>query len=336
MTSTMPRTHLFIVNGDSAAGSLRQALGLAPESILVQHDVLSCGPLLPVESLEQWRTVRAQFWRRIWDGPAFSDLPRDLLWNVDELRGAQAVSLWMGSGLSDQLLLPSTVHLLELLGTDPAKLSTVQFSQYPGKPLEIVGLGMLAPDELKNHPAPELISAAGIAEIKRVWTVVTAPEPGGLLALLREGVAVFPLLRRALKTMIARYPDERTGLSYVDWDLLKLSKVRGPKVATVIAHAMIVNAEHLDPVGDLYLLARLRALADPHLPHPALDLAGDSLSIRGCEVRVTASGEDVLARRKNFVELNGVDDWVGGVHLDSRTEVVWLRDGEELVGPATA
>ena len=332
----MPHARLHIVNGDSAAGSLRQAFGSDPESILVQRDVLSCGPLPSFESREQWRKVREQFWRRVWDASASSHHSRDLLSNAHQLQGPKAIFLWMGSGLSDQLLLPSTVRLLELVGAEPAKLSTVQFSRYPDKPLEIVGLGMLAPDELKSHPAPEPVSGAGIAELKRVWTVVTAPEPGGLLALLREEAAVFPLLRRALKTMIARYPDERTGLSYIDWELLKHSQAHGPKVTSVIAHTMTSNAEHLDPVGDLYLLARLRDLADPHLPHPALDLTGDPRSIRGCAVGVTAAGEDMLAGRRNFVELNGVDDWVGGVHLDSRTGVVWFRRGEELVGPDSA
>jgi hypothetical protein len=131
----------------------------------------------------------------------------------------------MSSGLSDQLLLPSTAHLLELVGAEPAKLLTVQFSLYPGSPLEIVGLGMLAPDELKSHPAPEAVSVAGIAEIKRVWTSVTAPEPRKLLAFLREEAVVFPLLRRALRATIARYPDGRTGLNYIDWELLSIVRL---------------------------------------------------------------------------------------------------------------
>ena len=330
-----PRLH--IVNGDSAAGSLRQSFGSEPESILVQHDVMSCGPLPAFESPEQWRNVREQFWQGIWDdAPSFSDLPRDLVCSTGELREAKAVFLWMGSGLSDQLLLPSTVRLFELAGVELAEFSTIQFLRYPDRPLEIVGLGELPPADLKNHPAPELVSAAGIAEVKRVWTVVTASEPGGLLALLREETSVFPLLHRALKTMIARYPEERTGLGYIDWELLKQSQAHGPKVSSVIGHTMIINSEYLDPVGDVYLLGRLRDLADPNLPSPALELEGDSRSIRGCTVRVTAAGEDVLAGRKNFVELNEVDDWVGGVHLDSRKGVVWFRRGEDLVGPTPA
>jgi hypothetical protein len=332
----MPRAQLFIVNGESAAGSLRQALALDPTSILVQHDVLSCGPLLPFESLAQWRRVRDEFWRRTCHGPASSEFSRNLLQNADELREAREIFLWMGSGLSDQLLLPSTARLFELVGTEPAKLSTVQFVRFPDKLLEIVGLGMLAPMELKNHPAPEPISAAGIAEIKKVWTAVTAPTPHGLLAFLREGAPVFPLLRRALMTMVSRYPDAQTGLSYIDWELLKYSNTSGPKVAKVIALVISSNAEHLDPVGDLYLLARLRTLANRDLTHPVLNLVGDSLSIRDCEVRVTATGEDLLAGRQNFVELNGIDDWVGGVHLDSRRGAVWFRRGKKLMGPGIA
>jgi len=246
----MPCARLFIVNGQSAAGSLRQALTLHPESILVQHDVLSCGPLPPFESLAHWRKVRAEFWRRNGDIRAASDLPRDLLQNAEELRNTEGVSLWMGSGLSDQLLLPSTAHLFELIGAEVSKLSTVQFSRYPDRPLEIVALGMLAPAELRNHPAPESLSMAAMDEIKRVWEAVTAPEPRGLLGLLREKASVFPLLFRALKAMIARYPDLGTGLSYVDWELLKNSQTWGPKAANIIAHTIRSNADQLDPVGE--------------------------------------------------------------------------------------
>jgi hypothetical protein len=135
----MARTEVFIVNGDSAAGSLGQALG-SDQGILVQHDVLSCGPLPLLETVGQWREVREQFWRSILeDLPSPSLAPHDshdLLSNTDVLRRSELVCLWMGSG-SQTSSFPSTAHLLELVGAEPAKLSTVQFSLYPGSPLEI-------------------------------------------------------------------------------------------------------------------------------------------------------------------------------------------------------
>jgi hypothetical protein len=60
-------------------------------------------------------------------------------------------------------------------------------------------------------------------------------------------------------------------------------------------------------------------------------MEGDLSSYRGCEVRLTSAGEAFLEGNKNFVEVNGIDEWVAGVHLNSRTREVWFRNGETLV-----
>ena len=45
-------------------------------------------------------------------------------------------------------------------------------------------------------------------------------------------------------------------------------------------------------------------------------------------MHLTPHGEAILAGDGNAVEWNGIDDWVGGVHLDSRSGRVWFhRDG---------
>jgi hypothetical protein len=48
------------------------------------------------------------------------------------------------------------------------------------------------------------------------------------------------------------------------------------------------------------------------------------------EVRLTPLGEAVLAGGQNLVELNGIDDWVAGIHLDSAAGRVWYRSGDPL------
>ena len=128
-----------IVNGDSAAGSLAEALG-SSDSIIVQHDVLSCGAFPLPQSFDDWVKIRGLFWGM--------DLPpdcqsHDILKNPDALRNAEGVCLWMGAGLSDQLMIPAIVHLFRLFGIDPAQLSTIQF---PG----IIALGVLTPEDRKS------------------------------------------------------------------------------------------------------------------------------------------------------------------------------------------
>ena len=46
---------------------------------------------------------------------------------------------------------------------------------------------------------------------------------------------------------------------------------------------------------------------------------------------LTDAGESVLAGHANAVELNGIDDWVLGVHLDSENGSVWYRKDGALV-----
>jgi len=53
--------------------------------------------------------------------------------------------------------------------------------------------------------------------------------------------------------------------------------------------------------------------------------------MRGCEVALTETGDAVLAGRANAVKLNGIDDWVLGVHLDAAHGSVWYRKDGALV-----
>jgi hypothetical protein len=45
-------------------------------------------------------------------------------------------------------------------------------------------------------------------------------------------------------------------------------------------------------------------------------------------VALTGAGRDVLAGRSDHVELNGIDRWMGGVHLTRRS--LWRWDGSAL------
>src|SRR5205823_2949492 len=82
-------------------------------------------------------------------------------------------------------------------------------------------------------------------------------------------------------------------------------------------------------LGDTSCFAIIRRLAEA--AHPLLDTRHG--------VRLTPTGEDVLAARADFARLNGLDRWLGGVHLTG-AEPAWRYDErlERLSGvqPAAA
>jgi hypothetical protein len=91
---------------------------------------------------------------------------------------------------------PWLIRLCQLLGAELSKLSPIQFPLdfHPATP--VVSLGVLPPESLRRHPAPEPMPPAAISEAKRVWAAVTASEPGPLLACLADGPTVLPCSAR--------------------------------------------------------------------------------------------------------------------------------------------
>lgn len=329
----MERAQIHIVTGDSAGGTLRLAVGCDSESILVQHDPLSVGPLPRLKSLDEWRSLREEFWDRIDAGIRTGDHQRDLLLHADQLRSCEAITIWAGGGVSDQLLLPWVVHLFTLIDAPLCRMSVVQIERLPPKGLYIAGIGELSPEQLRANAHPMPVSGDGIAELEAYWSALTALRPEELLHSIAREATAFPLVRRALRTTLDRFPDLRTGLSHWDQELLSHVRSHGPRALMVIAHALThsYHTDYPDNVGDVYLFSRLRQLADRQLAQPAVVMEGDLSSYGGCEVRLTAAGEAFLEGNKNFAEVNGIDEWVAGVHLDSRTHEVWFRHGETLV-----
>jgi len=323
-----------IVSNGSAAGSVKQALGSRCPPLLVNQDLLSCGPLPEFTSLDRWREIREQYVRSVYlDRPPFSFSERedDLLVNVPHCAGVEAATLWVGTVLEEQLLLAWVVRLLKLVGADPLRLRVIQFTRVPGKPEQPVSIWVLNPDQLYDHPPAEPLTEEVVEALEEAWCAVTSPEPDALLRLIAAEPGPIPHLRRALKCFLDRFPDASMGVTLSERDLLRFTEPEGPSMARVMGHVLGERVEGFDWASDHYLFTRVRRLADPSLLRPALTLSGRKVSIGRTEVALTETGRDVLAGRANFVELNGIDDWVGGVHLQSAQNRVWFHRDDTLV-----
>ncbi len=326
-----------IAPGDAAAGCLREVLSGNGRELLVNHDILSCGPLLPIETLDRWRVAREQFVRTISpEGHVFSfaDSERDLLTHAIRLQAAASVTLWVGTGVAEQLLLAWVVEVLRHLNADLGRFRVVQFDRTT-KGHEIIGAGVLPPADFHHAPAAIALPERAIDELSRAWAAVTAATPDALLAFLSDAGHPLPFLRRSLVSLLYHYPDVESGLNA--WDRLLLQHVRdeGPKATHVVGFTMADVMGFPEWVSDGYLFQRLRRLGDSRLARPFVVLSSETALMRDTEVRLTPDGKAALDGRGHFVQLNGIDEHVAGVHLSSSGGDVWYRDGETLVRPVT-
>jgi hypothetical protein len=323
---------VHVVPGSSAAGCLREALHPACATLLVHRDLLSCGPLPRLDSIDEWRRVRQAYLRTLWSDDWASleqDFEQDLSFQSDTLRAATTITLWIGTGLAEQLLLGWIVELLRLLNVELSALRVVQFHR-TSTHSEVVGIGVLDPQALRDHPEPQSLHQHALNELSSAWQAVTAPEPDALLAFLGADADSLPFLRRGLNGLLYRFPDLQRGLNVWELELLRYTREVGPRALRIVGYTMGHDLSIPDWVGDDYLFHRLRRLADTALAHPLVALTGD-IRLRTTEAHLTARGHDVLDGRANFVALNGIDDWVGGVHLDSTRGQVWFRADRTLV-----
>ncbi len=323
---------LHLVDGDSAAGTLKVALRLDRHRLLVNSDPIHCGPAPATTDLATWRHARGVFQRTLHDGPWFrevyGDSERDFLPNFTRLREEGPVIVWVATGLHEQLLLAWLVFLFKASKLDLSRILVVQFERL--RPEQRVrGIGELSPANIKEFsPQPRSLSADDIRAYLSAWEAYTSSDPSSLVRFLQHARCV-DVLHRSMRRLVYRYPSLSTGLSHADEQLLNWVIKKGPSAVRVIGYALGYN-ESEDWLGDIYIFKRLLALGAPTLEQPLLSVSGDQSSMRRCQVEATDFGRRVLAGEVNAAKTNGVDDWIGGVHLHT-LEGMLFRENDKLL-----
>src|SRR5262249_9750419 len=119
-----------------------------------------------------------------------------------------------------------------------------------------------------------------------------------------------------LRRFLEEYPSASNGLSRTEQQLLRVVS-DGPLTKDQAFRAS-QNLEDAIFMGDLSFFNIVDALASA--PHPLLTDHGT--------LTVTHTAGDVLAGRTDHISLNGIDRWLGGVHLTDA--VTWRWDGSLL------
>ncbi len=321
---------LHVVLGDSAGGIFTRVF-FARDRLLIDHDVLSCGPTPPCTDLAAWRRLRSKYWSGAVPGSAGEQVHSrfNLVDNALRLVDAERIHIWAATGVSEQLFIAFVVHLTQLVGADLAKLAIVPFESVDKR--RVTGLGELDEEQMRAHAEPMTIPAEIAQQYLGAWSAITSPNPALLVGFAVQHSQASSWLKLAMRLMTRRFPDKRTGLTYWDHALLARVKAHGPELSRIIGYTMAETFEFGDLVGDSYLFGRMLRLGSERNPHPLLTLSGDFTSMRSTEAVLTPFGEEVLAGTASNYPANPIDDWAGGVRLSSEQGALWFNDGGKLV-----
>lgn len=326
------RAFLHVLNGDATRVKLERSA--VRGTFAVWADVLHEGPclLLPRDEL---RALRAKFLSDAGYGPAAALVDIGRRWDdrLDAYAEYDEVVFWFEHDLFDQLLLIRHLHWLTTIarGSTPA-FSLICIDAFPGVS-DFVGLGQLAPEQLASLLDTRHAITGGEIDLgARAWTRFCGPEPLALVALLLEDTSALPFLEGALRRFLSDYPAVGTGLSRSERQILD-TVARGPSRPVDVFLATGRMEERIF-MGDTTFWRIARALADARVPLLAFDGNGEGdldrsgLVLPDGALTLTAAGSDVLAGGADHVALNGIDRWMGGVHL---TDGRWRWDGQTIV-----
>ncbi len=322
---------LQITNGDCAGEVLRHT-GL-PGEILLWRDVLHEGPVPTGLSLEQLRPIRAQYiadqgWGS-YDEVVKTFAHRDAL--LSQFPEHEAVLLWFEHDLYDQLQIIQVLDWFAQRDLGKTNLSLICINAFPGVD-QFKGLGQLNADQLASlYGSQRQIAGAELSLSREAWSAFRSPDPTALETLLARDSSALPFLGAALGRHLEQFPGLSDGLSRTERQILQ-GVAAGAHTPVEIFRADQCQETVLF-MGDTDVWSHLQRLCVGRAPLLRLTDGGPFLPWRlhnrepflAQSLSLSEAGHEVLAGRADWLHLNGIDRWLGGVHLHS-PGLLWRWD----------
>ncbi len=317
---------LHITNLPSVCRSL-QAADIGGDTLAWQ-DLLYQGPLLalPLDELAARRS--AYFASQGWGarGRILALFER----RNEQLRAFRAydeVVLWFDHDLLDQLQLLQLLNWFSQQTLGRTRLTLITLDHYPGI-YRFTGLEVLKPAQLRNLPAKRLEVSLNQFELaRRAWEAVTASDPARLQVFGWPDMSSLPYLKDALSRLQEEYPSRQDGLSRSERQILRAVYAGACYPRHIYATAQrMEDRPFMSEKAFRFLLRKLLRDREPCIRVKKGDRVDDieAEAFYYQNIVITAAGFKVLAEDRDYVFMNGVDRWVGGVHISDAC--IWRRN----------
>jgi RNA polymerase sigma factor (sigma-70 family) len=314
-------TMLHITDGQSVAGTLTEAA--IPGKVSIYGDLMYEGPVPAGFKAEALRDVRARFMAE--SGYAPLEEAQRYLKVCDDALAAfpqhEEVVIWLDYRLSDQLILIRVLDWFSRQNLGAVKLSLICVGRYPGLD-NFVGLGQLTADQLASLADTRLrVTDAQFRLAQSAWNAFTSPDPCAIERLIDTDTSALPSIAAALHRHLEQFPSADGGLSRTERQALSILREQGSLPGRRL-FAAVQRLEEQIFMGDgsfYRIMADLSVARHPLVQIPDTSEAGPN------EVTITGAGRNVLDGVADHIELNGIDRWLGGVHLKGN-HAMWRWD----------
>jgi hypothetical protein len=277
-----------------------------------------------------WRDTRARFMAEA--GYATLEEARQYLKACDDALSAfgqhEEVVVWLDYRLSDQFILIKVLDWFSRQNLAAVKLSLICVGRYPGRD-HFVGLGELTADQLASLADTRLrVTDAQFALAQAAWKAFTSPDPTAIERFIETDTSALLFIAAALRRHLEQFPSVDSGLSRTERQALSVLRERGSVSGGRLFEA-VQGMEDQIFMGN-YSFYRLMADLSA-VRHPLLQIS-ETQQLGLGEVTITEAGQNVIEGRADHIGLNGVDRWLGGVHLQGeKTAWRWDRMSARIV-----
>ena len=241
-----------------------------------------------------------------------SGVPGEVLTYPGRLQEADRYVLWFEADLYDQLLL---IEVLSKLEAEPARISLVSIGEYRGK-AHFGGLGELTPQQLAALlPEGVTFNVEAVQLAQQAWRAYRASRPRGLPAIARASSPELRFLGEAFARLMQEYPSRVDGLSLTERRILQAVDEGAHRPREIFL--ALWQRERRPFLADQPTFEVIKRLSEARHPLLAPGPYRDRL-------RLTPVGREVLEGSADHVRLNGLDRWIGGVHLTGAED--WRYD----------
>jgi hypothetical protein len=325
---------LHIYNGDSTADTARA--GDVPGEHLPWREALVCGPAPADVPEADFIHLRAHHLAAAYNVPV--EKCRAELVKLHERLGTFAehdeVVLWFEHDLFCQVQLIYLLNWFAGRELGQTKLSLVCVDQFPGvHPFH--GLGQLNQEQLQSlFPGRSAISTSQLELAVKAWAAYSAPDARPLISLLRSDMSALPFLKDALEKHLERFPSTRNGLGRVENAALALVPAGYSQFRSLFP--AFARRESAYGFGDAQVYLAMETMMTARKPlliqHNRHHWAKDSAQMLLASFDLTEDGKAVLAGEEDFVTTNGIDTWLGGIHLSGKEAAWrWDEDAQQLL-----